>query len=88
MTPVEMFLWGVGGSIAVELIELQIHYNKERPFPEKYRKIGFWIIRILIAIMAGGLSLAYNVDTPILAINIGAATPLILQALGKSAPAN
>jgi len=33
--------------------------------------------------IAGGLSVAYNIDNPILAINIGASTPLIVQTLAR-----
>ena len=37
----------------------------------------------MLAIIAGGLAVAYEITTPLLAINVGAATPLILQALGR-----
>lgn len=85
--PLEIFLWGFCGSAAVEVVNLYIYFNKDdNTLPSRYRRTGFWIIRVLLAIIAGGLALAYNIENPILAINIGAATPLIVQTLTKSIP--
>ena len=84
MTTIDVFLWGVGGSIAIEVVNLYHIYQPNKiVIPTRYTKISFWIIRSLLAIMAGGLAVAYNIDNPILAVNIGAATPLVLQALSK-----
>lgn len=87
MPPLEIFFWGFSGSAAVEIVNLYSHFNKDDDkLPYRYRRIGFWIIRLLLAIIAGGLALAYNIENPVLAINIGAATPLIVQTLAKSIP--
>lgn len=75
------FLCGAGGSAAVEVVTINQFYHEE-PFrlPERYTRFGFWIVRVLLAVIAGGLAMAYKIDSPVLAINIGAATPLIVRA--------
>jgi hypothetical protein len=83
------FLLGFLGSAAVELVTCFHFYQSESPFPARYRKKGFWAVRLLIAAAAGGLVLAYSIkDDPILAINVGASAPAILLTLvedGKGA---
>lgn len=87
MPPIEMFLWGFGGSAAVEIITLYGHFNDDnKSLPARYCRIGFWIVRLLLAVIAGGLALAYNVKNPILTIHVGAATPLIVQTLARTMP--
>ena len=84
MPPTEQFIWGFCGSVAVEIVTLYNVYNKHRiAFPERYRRKGFWVVRIFLSAIAGGLAVAYEIDKPILALNIGAATPLIIQALAQ-----
>jgi hypothetical protein len=79
MDPAERFFWGFCGSAAVELITLlQIYDGPTIKMPERYRRKGFWVVRLLLSIMAGGLAIGYKLDNPIVAINIGAATPSIL----------
>jgi len=83
MTPPHRFLWGFFGSAAVEVITLHQAYTSRGRTPERYKRIGFWVVRLLLSMIAGGLSVAYNIDNPILAINIGASTPLIVQTLAR-----
>jgi hypothetical protein len=78
------FLLGFLGSVSVELVTCFHLYQSELPFPSRYRKKGFWAIRILIAVAAGGLVLAYGIkDNAILAINVGASAPAILLTLAE-----
>jgi hypothetical protein len=44
------------------------------------------MIRLVLAVMAGGLALAFGAQTSVLALNIGASAPLILKALAQSIP--
>jgi hypothetical protein len=81
-----VFLCGFLGSCSVEVVNLYHAYSEGRGkyvLPARYRRTGFWIVRFLLALIAGGLAVAYDIDKPLLAVNIGAATPLIIQALGK-----
>jgi hypothetical protein len=77
-------LWGFLGSAAVELMNLFGYYTTLRGrLPSRYRKVGFWITRTVLALMAGALAVAYEIDQRILAFNIGAATPLIITFMAK-----
>lgn len=91
MTPLETFLWGFLGSIAVEVVNVnQAFTTARRSLPARYKNPWFWFCRILLAVVGGGLALAYGIDdNRVLAANIGVATPLIIQALarGLSVPA-
>jgi len=86
MSMLYTFWWGFFGSVAVEVINLYQIYQSNTELPEMYKKRGYWIVRVLLAIVAGGLAISYEIDKPLLAANIGAATPLIIQALGKVKP--
>jgi hypothetical protein len=77
-------LWGFLGSAAVELMNLFGFYTSRRGrLPSRYRKVGFWITRFVLALVAGAIAVAYEIDQRILAFNIGAATPLIITFMAK-----
>lgn len=78
------FLWGCGGSVAVEVINLHAVYQQPTvEIPERYRRLGFYVVRFLLTLLAGCLAVAYDIDKPLLALNVGAATPLIIRALAE-----
>jgi len=83
MTPsLAIFLWGVGGSAAVEVVSIYQHLLSEQELPPRYSQVTFWVVRIFLALIGGGLAVAYNIgDKPLLAVNIGASTPLIIKSL-------
>jgi hypothetical protein len=83
-SPMAIFLWGCAGSIAVEISNLHSAYQKsEIEIPERYYRVGFYIVRLCLTVLAGGLALAYDIDKPLLALNIGAATPLLIQTFAE-----
>lgn len=84
MTPEKMmvmFLWGFVGSVAVEVVFAYQHLVANSCLPERYHTLSFWILRLLLALVGGGLALAYEINKPLLALNIGASTPLIIRSL-------
>ncbi len=84
MHPLETFLWGFLGSTAVELMNLFGFYSSRGGrLPSRYRKVGFWVTRFVLALVAGALAVGYDIDQRILAFNIGAATPLIITFMAK-----
>jgi len=84
MSPLETFLWGFTGSAAVEVVALlSFYYSNPMALPGRYKKPGFWITRLLLALLAGALAIGYEIDQRILAFNIGAATPLIITSLAR-----
>ena len=67
----------------MEIVSL---YNKIRAvgpaeLPGYYKSPVFWMVRLMITVIAGMLAIAEKAGNPLLAINIGAAAPAILQAL-------
>ena len=85
MSPqLQAFLWGAGGSIAVEIFDLynQIRTSPDAQMPTLYRKWYFWLLRVVITVCAGMLVVAENVTgQPFVAVNIGASAPAIFKAL-------
>ncbi len=82
----EIFVCAAAASAAVEVLRLYQYYESgRRRLPARYRKLGFWIVRLLLAIVAGGLAVAYGVGRCVPALHIGASAPLILQALALGA---
>jgi hypothetical protein len=79
------FLWAAGGSLALEVIALNNHFKVEHPraLPAKYRSWVFWAVRVLLAVIGGGLAIAENASNPVLAISIGASTPAIMKAFER-----
>ena len=84
MTIGEQFLWGLVGSLAVEVVKIHWLYGAVRRLPVRYSDPVFWIARSLLAFTGGGLAVAYRIETPVLALHLGAATPLIVQALAQN----
>lgn len=78
-----IFLCGFGGSIAVEIVMMYQFMQDGSMLPPRYKSPAFWVVRTLLALIGGGLALAYEIDKPLLAANIGAATPLIVKAFAE-----
>lgn len=88
MTSLEVFVWGMGGCLAVDVVTAsQYFHTTDEAFPQRYRKPMFYVVRLLLAFIGGGLAIAYGIDKALLAANIGAATPLIIQAFAQSGAA-
>lgn len=88
MSAIEIFLWGFGGSLAVEIMTVMFFFLRSEKLPDRYRSVVYYIIRFLVACIGGGLAVAFNANNPLLAINIGAAAPLILQFLSQGMVGN
>lgn len=87
MSPITAFAWGTFGSLAVEIVLAYEAYAKPpHRLPARYKVPLFWYIRALLALTAGGLTAAYDISQPLLALHIGAATPLIIKALTQTIP--
>lgn len=88
MTNIEVFVWGMGGCLAVDVVAAsQYFHTADGVFPPRYHKPMFYVVRLLLGVIGGGLAIAYGIDKPLLAANIGAATPLIIQAFAQSGAA-
>jgi hypothetical protein len=96
MSIVLIFFLGMAGSGLVELATGLKHYESsgvdngngtrsKKTLPDWYSDPKFWVLRGLLAVAAGGLAVLYEVDKPLLAVNIGASAPLLIQMLAQGA---
>ena len=85
LTPLMAFWWGAGGSLAIEILSLynEIKTANTSGLPAYYKNPLFWFVRLLVTAIAGGLAIAEEAAKPLLATNIGASAPAILQLLTK-----
>jgi hypothetical protein len=83
MSPLTMFFAGVLGSVAAELLRVFQTYSSGR-LPRRYREIGFWLVRATIAVMSGGVAVAFNAQSALQALYIGLSVPLVLNSLATS----
>jgi hypothetical protein len=83
MGPMDLFLWGVLGSLAVEVVHLVKVFNSGRPFPKKFKVRWYWVVRAMLAAVAGLVAVATQFELPLLALQVGAATPWIVDTWAK-----
>jgi len=70
--------------VAVPIVQAALTYTGT---PSKlYKDPVFYVIQALLACVAGGLALAHSANTALLAVHIGAATPLIVQGFSRQPP--
>jgi hypothetical protein len=83
--PVTTFLWGSLGSATAEVVAVLDCYQKSRAgnLPVRYRRVGFWVARVLLVMASGSLAVAYAADQPLKAVATGAATLVIIRKLGS-----
>ena len=75
------------GSAAVDVLDLNQIFQAERVrVPSRFKCALYWFVRLCLAAVGGGIALAYNVQTPMLALNLGATAPLVISALSKRQP--
>jgi len=79
-----VFFWGFVGSIAVEIVNLTRAYNLGK-IPRRYKRQPYWILRFLLAVVAGLVAIIFETEKPIQAFTIGVAAPLIIRRLEREA---
>lgn len=88
MTPDEAFLYGLLGGFAAEILGL--FKLRRAGAPQYVRSIFYWVVTLAMIALGGGVAWLYiksEIDlTPLLAVNVGAAAPLILGQLVAQAP--
>ncbi len=87
MSELQVFFWGVFGGVGVEIVGVfAIRHNKPEDFPHWVKSPAYYIIAGIMVLFGGGFALAYALSSvnmnPILAVQIGASTPLLLRRLG------
>jgi len=89
------FLWAAGGGVAAEALRWWRMIRAQQQgttlnLPVYARSPLYWGLTVVIVLAGGMLSVAYVASGqrlgPILAVNVGASAPLIIQGLAASAP--
>ena len=84
-----IILLGADGSAGIDLLQVARSYDRGR-FASKYRKVGFYVVHLLLAGIAGLTAWAHlapdNLTKYWLAIHLGAATPLVLKMFASRIP--
>jgi hypothetical protein len=78
--------WGVVGGIGAEVAVIyDIFHQKPSAFPWWYKSGKYYFVASIMLLLGGAIALAHSMSgsslNPILAIQIGASTPLILRKL-------
>jgi len=79
MSPQEQFLWAFLGSIATLLVVADRHFANGPSLPKRFRSPGFLVNRLLLAVVAGVLSIALDPAAPIQAVYFGITAPLLVR---------
>lgn len=81
------YAFGVAGSIGVEIANvLQLYRANPYHLPEPYTHCGFWVLRILFALLAGMLPVASGVSNHMTAVELGASAQVVLLTLQPREP--
>lgn len=92
MGDVEAFLFGFSGGAAAELLKWWNVRDelKQKGLPEWSKSIVYWIVTITMILVGGGMVLVYMwsgaVLNAVLAVHIGASTPLIISGITRETP--
>lgn len=87
MTNMNMFFLGFVGSWALEIVKVNQAAGRGCfRLPRCWSDWRFYLFRFLLACVAGLLVLAYHVQNPVLALNIGAAAPLVIEGFSRKKP--
>jgi hypothetical protein len=89
MTIFHGFMWGMAGGCFVELLGLfKLRYTNM--FPEWLKSPFYWFATIFMIIAGGGIVCMYLMSDfslkPILAVKIGASTPLLIERFASVTP--
>src|SRR5713226_7891967 len=82
MAPIELFLWGCLGAVGIELFSA-VRYLQEPPgrLPARYLNAAYWLSRLVLVLISGGLSVMIGARSVIGAVYVGAAAPLLFATL-------
>lgn len=82
---VDIFWIGVLGAFAVEVAAFAAYYDSDN-HPVKYKRTGFYLSKLILAMVGGVLVTVYGVTTAPAALQIGASASALVLALSKKEP--
>ena len=74
----EQIFYGFSGFVALELFELSKRYDSGK-FPQKYKKPGYWITRVLLSGTTGVLVMSMGINNPLFCFQAGFTAPLLWE---------
>jgi len=79
---------GCGWSFALEVVAIlnAMRSQGASGLPSYYKNWAFWVARVALGGIAGALAIAEGASNPLVAINIGASAPAIVELLGSKPP--
>lgn len=80
------FGWGCAGSAALEAVRFceRLRTSKSGRIPVEYLRSGFWVRRLLLALVAGTVAAAWGVAQPIQGLALGASAPRLMMTFERS----
>lgn len=84
--PFRIAACAVSGSIILEIINIYRIYEAGRAFPTRYRRPGFWVVRLLVAFSGGFLALMMRAGNDLIAFQVGMTAPAIVIAMSRRPP--
>lgn len=81
------FFLGVFGSFGVEVAIVVSYYQDGQPLPLRFKTVGFYISQAFLAVIAGLLVVAHDVEKPLAALHLGVSAPALFLAMRKRRPA-
>jgi hypothetical protein len=91
MTAIEITLYGVAGGALPELLALyKLRHDKKGTKPDWLKSSFYWVVTFIMVCLGGATAFIYhkvgiNVNE-LMAIHLGAATPLIISSFEKGKP--
>lgn len=80
----DSYVWGVFGSLAVEVgAALRLCVEEDYALPRRYKSTAYLVIRLLVAMCGGMLALVLDGQTIYAAFYLGASAPLFLEKLAQ-----
>ena len=80
MPPLDAFLWACFGSGAAFVVLRDVHLERGGFLPKRFKKLDYLLNRLLLAGVAGGLSVALAPASPIQAVYFGVTAPVVVRA--------
>jgi hypothetical protein len=86
----EAVWFAAAGALGTKLLELAERPNMRRADRPDLRDFWYWFAVLIMPLLGGGLAYMYLRSgvqlTPVLAVNVGISTPLILRTMGAINP--
>jgi hypothetical protein len=74
-----IFIAGFLGSVGLEFVEVIAAYQHRGRLPARYRRKGFWFVRLSFALIAGALPVLFRITNTAQAFAIGVSAPIVFR---------